>query len=138
MVLVRQRPHGEVVGEGARPLEGGEDVRVGRGHEVAGMKHHRRHSVEDLAVRTHWGWGEKMVGVAADMTIEHGPSGAGGTGLLHPVGDVEEVGVVIRVGGVVGGPGQGPRLVAVRRAAPALSVLVISVNKSIQFLIIKT
>ena len=69
--------------------------------------------------------------VTPDVAIEHGAGDAAGAGLLHPVGDVQEVRIVLGVGGVVRGPGQCARLVTVGRAASALSVLVISGKKCI-------
>ena len=98
VVLVRQCAHREVVWEGARPLEGGDDMGVWRGHQVAGVEHHRGPvtMVEDLTIGTN-GWRGHHVGVAPDVAIEHGAGGAPGAGLLHPVGDVQQVGVVVRV-----------------------------------------
>ena len=70
------------------------------------------------------GCSEKYLDVA--LKIFALPAGGAGGLLLDPLaGDVEEVGVVIGVGGVVAGAGQRPRLVAVARRAAALAVLVI-------------
>ena len=46
--------------------------------------------------------------------------------ITRPGGDVKKVWIVVRVGAVVGGSGESPRLVTVTSAVPPLSVLVIS------------
>ena len=127
MVLVRQRAHREVVWEGASPLERGDGMGVRRRHQVTRVENHRGPvtMVENLAIRTNRGRGHH-VWMAPEVTIEHGAGGTPGAGLLHPVRDIQEVGEVVRVGGVVRGPGQGACLVAVGCAASALSVLVVS------------
>ena len=94
---------------------------------MPGVKNHRGSvtMMEDLTIGPNGGRGHH-VRVPSNVAIEHGAGDAAGAGLLHSVRDVQEVGIVLRVRGVIRGPGQCARLVAVRCAASALSVLVIS------------
>ena len=64
--------------------------------------------------------------VVANVTIQHGAHRGAGAGLLHPVGDVQEVRIVVGVRGVVGCSGQGASLVTVTGASSPISILVIS------------
>ena len=123
---------GEVVGQGAGPLEGGQVVGVvgevggvqhqGVGQLVGGPRLQQRAPVQHAANRR---WLQRKI-FRRCVKIFALPAGGAGGLLLDPLaGDVEEVGVVVRVGGVVAGAGQRPRLVAVARRAAALAVLVI-------------
>ena len=91
------------------------------------VQHHRGAvtMMEDLTVRPHGGRGHH-VRMTSNMAIEHGACDTAGAGLLHPVWDVQEVRIVLRVRGMIRGPGESSSLVTVRGAASALSVLVIS------------
>ena len=94
---------------------------------MARVQHHRgtMTMMEDLTIRPHGGRGHHMR-MASNVAIEHGACHTAGAGLLHPVWDVQEVRIVLRVRGVIRGPGESSSLVTVRGAASALSVLVIS------------
>ena len=93
---------------------------TGRRHEVGGVEGLGSMvtvvvTIDD--VRSH---------VVTNVTIEHGAHGGAGAGLLHPVGDIQEVRVVIRVRGVIGSSGQCSCLVTVTGPSSPISILVIS------------